>query len=65
MFNYVTIIIIGIFAITKKWNYIDIRKINSKGYFILQLLLDVYSLIFNSFALLDRNFLVLYGMIKL
>lgn len=58
MFNYATIIIIGIFAyclITKKWNYIDIRKINSKGYFILQSLLDVSSSIFNRFALLDGN----------
>lgn len=58
MFNYAIIIIIGIFAyclITKKWNYIDIRKINSKGYFILQSLLDVSSSIFNRFALLDGN----------
>lgn len=58
MFNYAIIIIIGIFAyclITKKWNYIDIRKINSKGYFILQSLLDVSSSIFNGFALLDGN----------
>lgn len=58
MLNYAVIIIIGIFAyclITKKWNYIDIRKINSKGYFILQSLLDVSSSIFNRFALLDGN----------
>lgn len=58
MFNYAVIIIIGIFAyclITKKWNYIDIRKINSKGYFILQSLLDVSSSIFNRFALLEGN----------
>lgn len=58
MFNYAIIIIIGIFAyclITKKWNYIDIRKINSKGYFILQSLLDVSSSIFNRFALLEGN----------
>lgn len=58
MFNYAIIIIIGIFAyclITKKWDYIDIRKINSKGYFILQSLLDVSSSIFNRFALLDGN----------
>lgn len=58
MFNYAVIIIIGIFAyclITKKWNYIDIRKINSKRYFILQSLLDVSSSIFNRFALLDGN----------
>lgn len=58
MFNYAIIIIIGIFAyclITKKWDYIDIRKINSKGYFILQSLLDVSSSIFNRFALLEGN----------
>lgn len=58
MFNYAIIIITGIFAyclITKKWNYIDIRKINSKGYFILQSLLDVSSSIFDRFALLDGN----------
>lgn len=58
MFNYAVIIIIGIFAyclITKKWNYIDIRKINSKKYFILQSLLDVSSSVFNRFALLDGN----------
>lgn len=58
MFNYAVIIIIGIFAyclITKKWNYIDIRKINSKKYFILQSVLDVSSSIFNRFALLDGN----------
>lgn len=58
MFNYAIIIITGIFAyclITKKWNYIDIRKINSKRYFILQSLLDISSSIFNRFALLDGN----------
>lgn len=58
MFNYAIIIIVGIVAyclITKNWNYIDIRKINSKGYFILQSLLDVSSSIFNRFALLDGN----------
>lgn len=58
MFNYAIIIVIGIFAyclITKNWNYIDIRKINNKGYFILQSVLDVSSSIFNRFALLDGN----------
>lgn len=58
MFNYAVIIIIGIFAyclITKKWNYIDIRRINNKGYFILQSILDVSSSIFNRFALLGGN----------
>ena len=51
MFNYAVIIIIGILSyclITKKWNYIDIRKINAKRYFILQSLLDVSSSIFNN-----------------
>ena len=58
LITYAVIIIIGIFAyclITKKWNYIDIRKINNKGCFILQSLLDVSSSIFNRFALLDGN----------
>lgn len=58
MFNYAIIIIIGIFAyclITRNWNYIDIRKIDNKGYFVLQSLLDVSSSIFNRFALLDGN----------
>lgn len=58
VFNYAVIIIVGIFAyclITKQWNYIDIRKINSKKYFILQSLLDASSSIFDRFALLDGN----------
>ena len=58
MFNYAIIIVIGIFAyclITKNWNYIDIKKINNKGYFVLQSVLDVSSSIFNRFALLDGN----------
>lgn len=58
MFNYAIIIIIGIFTyclVTKKWNYIYIMKINNKGYFVLQSLLDVSSSIFNRFALLDGN----------
>ncbi len=58
VFNYAVIIIIGIFAyclITKQWNYIDIRKINSKRYFMLQSLLDASSSIFDRFALLDGN----------
>lgn len=58
MFNYAIIIVIGIFAyclITKNWNYIDIRNINNKGYFVLQSVLDVSSSIFNRFALLDGN----------
>lgn len=58
VFNYAVIIIIGIFAyclITKQWNYIDIRKLNSKRYFILQSLLDAFSSIFDRFALLNGN----------
>lgn len=58
VFNYAVIIIIGIFVyclITKQWNYIDIRKVNAKKYFILQSLLDVSSSIFDRFALLDGN----------
>lgn len=58
VFNYAVIMIVGIFAyclITKQWNYIDIRKINSKKYFILQSLLDASSSIFDRFALLDGN----------
>lgn len=58
MFNYAIIIIIGIIVyclITKKWNYIDIRKINGKKYFILQSVLDVSSSIFGRFALLHGN----------
>ena len=51
-------IIIGILVyclITKQWNYIDIRKINSKKYFILQSLLDATSSIFDRFALVNGN----------
>lgn len=58
VFNYAVIIIIGILVyslITKQWNYIDIRKINSKKYFIIQSLLDATSSIFDRFALLDGN----------
>ena len=58
MFNYAVIIIMGILIyciLTKKWEYIDIRKINSKKYFILQSLLDVSSSIFDRFALIDGD----------
>ena len=58
VFNYAVIIIIGLFIyclFTKKWNYLDIRKINDKKFFILQALLDASSSIFNGFALLDGN----------
>ena len=39
--------------ITKQWNYIDIRKINTKKFFILQSLLDASSSIFDRISLLD------------
>jgi len=55
VFNYAVIIIIGIFIyclVTRNWDYIDIRKINAKRYFLLQSLLDASSSIFNRFALL-------------
>lgn len=58
VFNYAVIIIIGIFTyclLTKNWDYIDIRKINAKRYFLLQSLLDASSSIFNRFALLDGD----------
>lgn len=55
MFNYAVIIIIGIITyclITKKWEYLDFRKINGKKYLLLQSILDVSSSILNRFALL-------------
>lgn len=58
VFNYaiVTIIIVLLYCLfTKQWNYIDIRKINCKKYFLLQSLLDSSSSIFNRFALLSGN----------
>ena len=58
VFNYAVIIIIGLFIyclLTNNWNYLDIRKINAKRFFILQTLLDASSSIFNRFALLDGN----------
>ena len=58
VFNYAVIIIIGLFIyclFTKNWNYLDIRKINAKKFFVLQALLDASSSIFNGFALLDGN----------
>lgn len=58
VFNYAVIIIIGIFIyclLTRNWNYIDIRNINAKKYFILQSLLDVTETIFNRFSMLDGN----------
>lgn len=58
IFNYAVIIIIGILVyclVTKQWEYIDIRKVNSKKYFLLQSILDASSSIFDRFALLNGN----------
>ncbi|MCL2859273.1 MAG: DMT family transporter [Oscillospiraceae bacterium] len=58
LFNYAVIMFFGILMyclFTKKWDLIDIRKINSKKYFILQSVLDVSSVIFLSLALVDGN----------
>jgi len=58
LFNYAVIMVVGILIyclFTKKWNYIDIRKINSKRYFILQSILDAFSVIFLSLALVNGN----------
>lgn len=58
VFNYAVIIIIGLFIyclFTKKWNYLDIRKINAKKFFILQSLLDVAETIFNRFSMLEGD----------
>lgn len=41
--------------ITKQWNYIDIRRLNTKKFFILQSLLDAASSIFDKISLLDGN----------
>ena len=53
VFNYAIIVIICLF--TRNWNYLDIRKIYAKKFFILQALLDASSSIFNRYALLDGN----------
>ena len=58
VFYYAIIIVIGILIyclVTNKWDYIDIRKINNKKYFILQSLLDASSSIFDRCALLNGN----------
>ncbi len=58
VFYYAIIIVIGILIyclVTNKWDYIDIRKINNKKYFILQSLLDSSSSIFDRCALLNGN----------
>ena len=58
VFTFAVATVIGVLIyclLTKQWNYIDIRKINNKKYFILQSLLDVSSSIFNRLSLLDGN----------
>ncbi|MCI8290780.1 MAG: EamA family transporter [Clostridia bacterium] len=58
VFNFALVTIIGILMyciITKKWEYIDLRKMNSKGYFLLQSFLDSSSSILSRFAMLDGN----------
>ena len=58
VFTFAVATVIGVLIyclLTNQWNYIDIRKINNKKYFILQSLLDVSSSIFNRFSLLDGN----------
>lgn len=62
IFNYAIITIIGVLiycTITKKWNYIDIRKINGKRYFLLQSLTDTSSSIFSRFSMLNGNISVI------
>ena len=62
VFNYAVIILFGILIyclLTKNWNYIDIRKMNNRGYFLLQSLLDASSSIFNRFSMLDGNISVI------
>lgn len=63
VFNASAIVIIGLFIyllLTKNWNYIDIRKINAKKFFILQSIFDASASLFNRFALLEGNVSVVY-----
>ena len=56
IFNYAIITIIGVLIycmVTQKWEYIDIRKIKAKRYFLLQSLTDDSSSIFSRFYMLD------------
>lgn len=62
IFNYAIITIMGVLIyciITKKWEYIDIRNINGKKYFLLQSLTDASSSIFSRFSMLDGNISVI------
>lgn len=58
VFNYAVMSIIGVLiycGLTKNWESLDLRKINAKGYFMLQSLCDVTSSIFNRFAMLEGD----------
>lgn len=62
IFNYAIITITGVLiycTVTRKWEYIDIRNINSKRYFLLQSLTDASSSIFSRFSMLDGNISVI------
>ena len=62
VFNYAIITIIGVLIycmVTQKWEYIDIRKINAKRYFLLQSLTDASSSIFNRFSMLEGDISVI------
>lgn len=62
LFNYAIIIMIGIFIyclITKKWDYINIRKIKEKKYFLLQSFTDTSSSIFSRFSMLEGDISVI------
>lgn len=58
VFNFAFVSIVGVLIyciITRKWEYIDFRKMNSKGYFLLQSLCDSSSSILSRFAMLDGD----------
>lgn len=61
-FNYAIITIIGVLIycmFTQKWEYIDIRKIKAKRYFLLQSLTEASSSIFSRFSMLDGDISVI------
>lgn len=58
VFNYAVIMLFGILLyclLTKKWDYISIKKIDAKYFFLLQSALDVSASIFNRLSLQDGN----------
>ena len=62
IFNYAIVTIIGVLIyciLTKNWDYIDIRKIKAKRYFLLQSLTDASSSIFSRFSMLDGDISVI------